>query len=231
MRRNLVFIVVLCIAGTLSADAPTVSVHIAGEARNGALRIMADPRAGVPNAIRLYSEPSGTLLAVFLNENVPAPISTAWLETVITAEDRQRGRIPVAAMGSHSGSRGEIETNAAPPTDNRLRMVVFGSWADRNGNVREQDVPVSVATNLASFSFTFNRFIRPQPSQKGSGKPPTYSIQERVCCGSLTDCGGGQACLENCPQSTYCCYKHPHPDCMWCEANTIMCGLVCDTCG
>ena len=209
-----------------AGELPAVKLRLAGQARGGELTLMTELGSGVTRAVRIYSEPSGTFLAAFVNENVPEPVNQAWLEDV--GFIRSAHQVPVRSFPFAIGTRAHVQTAAAPAGDTKIKVWIFGSWPDEEGVMREQEIPVTVTTNLGNFDFTFSRDMRLRSAAAGLGKG-TLFLLERVCCGSSTDCGG-QACTEGCANSEYCCYKSSGGGCDWCSKNEVKCGLVCDVC-
>lgn len=225
-------------SGSVSAGAaePLLEVRVAGEAYGNSLLIKAILGNGVTRAVRIYSEPSRTLLAAYINADIPEPVNTAWMETAMADEDRANRDFPLARFPFHRGAEAVVTTSAAPKSDSYLKVWIYGSWMDSDGIVREQEYPISVATNLSSFSFTFNRrlalesessrfadIIERRDRRFRSRKITTF---DTVCCGQDTDCGG-RACIDDCPQQTYCCTSATVQGCDWCASNMATCGFPC----
>ena len=206
---------------------PAVKLHLAGAARGTGLKLMAELGVGVTRAVRVYSEPSGTLLAVYVNGDVPEPVNATWLDRVTADAEPANRRFGVMTVPFHPGVKAVINTAAAPSSDTKLKVWIFGSWPDADGTIREQEIPFSVTTNLADFAFTYTRHMRPD----APGLPRHLRrlvAHGTVCCGTQTDCGG-RSC-KDCTESEYCCSKETSTVCGWCNKNLALCGSACEPC-
>ena len=207
-----------------------VKVFVRGEAREGQLSIMTELGEGVTRALRVYSEPSGTLLAVFMNSDVPEPVNRAWLDSVTAESEVAVSDVAVASVPFSPGVRARVYTNTAPTTDTRIKLLIHGSWPDEDGVMREQNIPIRVATNVADFAFTYRRRLRFEPEVTRPFDRPYRKLVAygQICCGTGSGpCG--QAC-ETCEGNDYCCGYVTDPTCGWCARNTAGCHLFCDPC-
>ena len=253
-RRFLMYAVIAlvsipCAAGDppkdeLADETPAVRVRLLGEMHSGWLVVRAELGVGVTRALRVYSEPSGTLLAMYVNGDVPEPVNTAWIKEV-TSDNAGRVSLPLMTMPFKPGVRAVIHSRPAPVTDTKLKVLIFGSWPDEEGNVREQEIPITVRANLGSFAFTWSRYMRPAllvgeaadrsdadvraPAAAGRQAQRRRLIaSSQICCGTVEDCGG-QGC-KSCTGEDYCCYKSTTLNCGWCGKNEVTCGLECTPC-
>lgn len=222
-------------------DPADVSVKLAGEATGGVLSIKATLGAGVTRAARVYSLPSNTLLAVFVNENVPDPVTASWIEGVVS--DDERAGLSLRTARFQPGVSTTMRTTAAPPADTTLRILLYGSWRDEDGIVREQELPLMVYTKVGHFAFSYRRTMRPAGFEPRTGdqsditlpnagnasprKPSLLRAYDEVCCGESAPCN--RECTNCNPPHWSCCYVTTE-DCGWCGKLGITCGIGCGMC-
>lgn len=237
-----------CSFTTLAAaeleEKPAVRLQLSGETKGSWLVIRAALGQGVTRAVRVYAEPSHTLLATYMNGEVPEPVNTAWLHSVTSAEERARPRFPLMTFPFREGAAGVVNTMAAPASDTSLKVIIFGSFSDENGVVREQEIPFTVNTNLGKFAFTYLRRMVPEvasdrlqdvtsgvaPDAVGSTPRNARRLKAvgQICCGVGTGTCG-QECTT-CTDPVYCCTYQTDTECGWCAKNSASCG-ECNVCG
>jgi hypothetical protein len=211
-----------------------VQVGLTGEAQDGLLHIQARIGPGITRAIRVHSQPSNTLLAMYVNADDPAAVGTSWVDGILSDVARSATQGNVATVSFRAGADPVVTTIAPPAIDSYLRIWISGSWMDEDGVVREQERSFDVTTNLASFRFNFILRLEPrdgpnviegQPLGRGMTRFIAFTT---VCCGDENDCLG-QACAS-CSSQQYCCGKYTGSGCDWCTTSYITCSLQCSPC-
>jgi hypothetical protein len=222
-------------------DLKTVlSVSLAAETRNGMTMLRTTFGPGVTRALRVYSEPSHTLLGIYMNNEVPQPVHRAWLDEV-EPQHQTADRFPMMQMPIREGVKAAIQALAAPSTDEAVKIVIFGAWAEEDGVVREREIPVTVSTSASQFSFTFRRVVGEVADRGEIGAGPrgsrqsafprtsTVRVLDVLCCGPENG-GCSRACASCKPGSDFACCNENGAGCPWCGKALAACLLECPAC-
>jgi hypothetical protein len=178
-----------CLAESNLKPQVTMSMDVSGydERNSTIIKIVLGP--GAMTAVRIYSEPSHTLLGVIVDSaSMPDPAGTDWWKSTIgpLSPRAQLARLPLK-----EGVSIGLQTNLRPPTDEGLDIYVLGIWA--RGEEKD-DLLVHFGGGRV-FQFTASSVL----------DPVTLRPLFLGCCGdSSGGCGG--SCV-NCKQNEtlWCC--------------------------
>lgn len=128
MRRPLVLFALLFATPLFAGAAPEKSAEILsvkGYASAGAFTVEIVPGTAATEAIRVYSEPSHTLLAVVEDADFAATAAgQAWHARVFADMPRSGSKTSLPE------GRPRIQLEARPAADDRIVVWVYGSWPD-----------------------------------------------------------------------------------------------------
>ena len=123
MRRTTLLLVLVCC--TVVASAGERSFSLTGTpTRPGRMEVRLSLRSAELRAIRVYAQPSNTLLAAFFNEAGPEPVSKSeWLQRTFPTRPS-----PFPAAWFEFSPRANVTMSTAAPhaDDNRVAVYVYG---------------------------------------------------------------------------------------------------------
>jgi hypothetical protein len=144
----------MCGAGMAAASEAKVEVvRVKGYGSNGALTLEVSPGPAATRAIRVYSEPSHTLLAIVEDKDFAAsPEGQKWRSEVSGERVRAVTDLPEG--------KPRLVLESRPASDDRIATWVFGDWPDGSkedrlvgeGKVGNGDFEFSVAVPVAADS-------------------------------------------------------------------------------
>jgi hypothetical protein len=157
--------------------------------------------SGDITALRVYSEPSHTLIAAFLDNSDGEEASTRRAASFRFAKTDM-----IASMPLHAGTKVSTQGRRPASGDVKLALLIRSRYA---GETEDTEREANVRTNLDSFHFGFKQF----------------ASFGQICCNG-GDCGGNcrfcagnnyACCLENgctfCGAATAYCSSDPCPHC------------------
>ena len=207
MRKfALSFVLVFFACVTVSAQSPSASVEPpvgetpfaffamgARSAEGTSLNIQLQVVSGEPFAIRIFSEPSHTLLAAFADNSSGDPRQATWFHDVFPAP------VPLMRVPLTAGSKALQQARSAPVADKKLSFHMYGIWP---GEQSPRDGVINVITNPNDFRFTLKQ----------------YSVTGMICCDIAPDqCGGGCLFCGRGVDTYRCCKFHTNSGCGWCN--------------
>lgn len=239
------------IFGAEATDGSRVaSVFLKGEIVDNVMTVSITPGLGVTKAVRVYTEPSHTLVAAVVDDAEAVASEAAWYETTFGNLAATQRDVPVIRTALREGKIILLSTLAPPNDDIRLRIVLNGVWDDGDGTVQQREVSFYVATRLASFAFTYNRVLRDLANQPvaviadadpWTGKHTVPEVPRRdvqrsfrlqpfgnLCCG--TPPTGCRYACEECPGENYGCCNETDTACGWCNKIVAQCNTQCPMC-
>jgi hypothetical protein len=158
-----------------------------GVASHDALQLSVISGSVVTRGLRIYSEPSHTLLLVEVDaEFVKTAAGKAWLEEI------QSSKAQAVVTDSLPGARPRVSMRARPKTDNAVSVYVYGSWPD--GVVDERLISYGTVGN-ADFHFTTS-------IDAADTSDPTHCCSGGSCSQMCVDCSGA---FFSCCLDPYCC--------------------------
>jgi hypothetical protein len=169
-------------------------------APGGLYQLQIEPGFAASKAIRVYSEPSHTLLAVMAsNEFLTSDEGRAWLASNVPA-----AQLATAASSRLVHSQITVLASPRPPGDTGVALWVNGAWPD--GTTADQLVAdATVGTN----AFGFSVYTVSDPKAASGGVRP-YLFSH--CCSS-------PGCIEEqcvaCTTPRFTCCLVGEPGCCW----------------
>lgn len=130
----------------------------------GGLALYVETGPPITNGLRLYSEPSHTLLLVLLDSGYASgPLGKEWLGGL----DKERAASePAVLMTSLPGARPRVDLRGRPSTDRRIAVWANGVWPDGS----TQDLLVADAeVGVGGFSFRTELGAELEPGSKVGG--------------------------------------------------------------
>jgi hypothetical protein len=186
---------------SISAQERELAFAMKGEvsASGKFLNVRAELGTGVTRAIRVYSEPSHTLLGVFVSNNVEDEKQRNWRDENLAGVGR------VMEFPFQEKATAMLQMHRAPASDTAIQMIVFGSWPDG----KEEERPVTVNTKVDKFAFAY---------------ATTAGNFVKLCCGTGLD-GCARACTTctDAGNLTCCTLQVADPNCGWCGKNEASC--------
>lgn len=192
---------------SLAAQGQELNFAMKGEisASGKFLNVRAELGAGVTRAIRVYSEPSHTLLGVFVSNNVDDDTQRNW------RTEHLMGVARVMEFAFTEKATAMLQMQRAPATDSKIQMVVFGKWPDN----QEEERAITVTTNVDRFAFSYL----------------TGGKQTILCCGASGEAGCPQDCISCTGNEFTCCTLQQYDAiCGWCGKNAASCGTKTCNC-
>lgn len=169
MRKWIPLLAYLLCSGAGMAAETTAKVdviRVKGYGGNGALTLELSPGPAATRAIRVYSEPSHTLLAIVEDKDFAAsPQGQKWRKEVSAQQAPRAGSVTDLPEG-----RPRLVLDSRPTTDDRIATWVFGDWPDGSaedrlvgdGKVGNGDFEFSIAVPVSADSI-FPRASLPVP--------------------------------------------------------------------
>lgn len=238
--RSLIYALVCLCAVTSMAATPerVVSVHVAGELQGSVMTVRTVLGDGVTRALRVYSEPSGTLLAAYVNSDAAAPISESAVADALEAVSRSGRRVPVARFPFKKDGEALVQSEAPPSTDNAIRLVIDGSWIGEDGIVRERELSAVIHTNALHFAFTYSR-VQEMVAEDDPTEPRGVGSRSRrfriialdqLCCGESGSGSCNYSCASCSPGKPLSCCYTTADNCPWCGKLVAGCNQLCSDC-
>jgi hypothetical protein len=181
---------------------------------------------GGMHAIRVYSEPSHTLLAAFINSGDGDDFARQpWFAGLLPPRTRQ-----AMAASLHSGMKGSVQ--APLPAAGDSHLVIHTLRPAEGGAPASDDTFKVTVPDLRHFGFSLEAFpssAPPQGAKAGDVKAMVY-FRYRFRCGIDEGCGTATVlCAVN--EATCCWTKDDFESCGWCGRMKGYCGTVtCDGC-
>lgn len=195
----------------IGADEPSLSFGLYGKPSGHRTTITLMMGNNITRAVKVFSEPSHTLMVAFADTAEKDPRQAAWYRALPTGG---RMLIPFAP-----GSRANFEAEAVPRSDTHIQVSVFGRFP---GEREPQERTYTGYVNPRKFGFSFREL----------------GIQAIICCEKDPDHPGGYCTsgCARCPAGTSsfsCCVTNTEQEqCGWCNKERAYCELVtCPGCG
>ena len=202
-----------------------VSGHVQ---KNGNLMLSVVPGPIVTNALRLYSEPSHTLLlAIVDHEYQRTTEGRRWWEETLAPQLKRRAdpltpsellsETPVALVtGPLPEANPTVQIKARPPTDDSIAIWVNGSFRPEI----DQDLLLGVG-KVGSRDFDFSGWLAVDTKLASSAAGRLHVSLEGGdlwCCGQM-----GQPCSACASCSNFTCCLESTPECSSCRKYLIYC--------
>lgn len=208
--RTCLVVLGLLILVTPSSQARDLVVAIEGElSLSGILALKLEAGPYTTKAIRIYSEPSHTLLALVTDRSFSESVEgAAWSEQTLAQTMALASIITKLPEGQPL-----IHLQGRPEKDERIVVEVFGDWPDGSSELRTMADAL-----VGSGDFSFSTYIETSGLEKAG-------IQIEHCC------QGGSCKKQKCKEcesfAFTCCLL---PDCCWIECGHVS-GCSCAECG
>lgn len=185
--------VTFTLTGTRSAGGASTNIRLQVE-------------SGTVYALRVYSEPSGTLISAFADNHSGDPQSASWWREIFPSAVS-------IAVGPLVGNSKVLQQGAMPPAgDKKLAIKVYGLWGNET---TPRDRVLRVTTDPGDFSFKLTQ----------------YSVTGRICCLLGQDQCGGGCKFCGLSEEYRCCKWYTGSGCGWCNEVRPECtGEPCPEC-
>lgn len=166
-------------------------VRVKGQTANGILTLEISPGPAATRAIRIYSEPSHTLLAIMEDSKFAADEEGRQWRSQAIAEQQARSGVLTDLPAGHA----RLFLDSRPVTDDRIAVWVYGEWP---GAPAEDRLAGDAVVGVGDFEFSIAVPLLTPGNPFGPNKEWTH------CCYSPY-CWGGQTCRTcNTPYFTCC---------------------------
>ena len=191
-----------------SSSEEKMSLSLSGQKRPNSVVLTLTLGSGITKAVRVYSEPSHTLLGVFVDSESRVADSD-WMAQIETPRT-------VMSLPFRSGSVARLQTVPRPLTDHTIDVFVFGDWPRVGSSATEEKDQLYGRYRVGSGDFGFSH------TRLGDGG-------SSVCCGSPPFTGPCDACVSSCKNDEYTCCREQEgvPGCTgFCQKHKVYCGII-----
>jgi hypothetical protein len=144
LKRFPLVLLVLLTAAAVTAEEK--SFTLLGKSTLNYMRLQLRVQDSSMKAVRVYAQPSNTLLGVFVNEDGPEPMSKSkWLEQTFPSDQRPE-RFPLGAFAFRKDATMMVRSDLPKPGDDRLEVYIY-----RGGKKKEEKI--EVRDNPTDFTF------------------------------------------------------------------------------
>ena len=180
----------------------SVKGEVIGNGRG--LRLLIQPGNLASRAVRVYSQPSNTLLALLATNDFLASVEgTRWHHEVVL-----EGESTATVTGSDlTNAEAQLEVGPRPSGDTGIQVWMYARWP--SGAVEDRLIADGV---VGSGDFAFSGSFPPEAPVDD----PTWCCSTQACPTQMCiDCTGvGFTCSGNCPGDCYMlCGRHPCDPC------------------
>ena len=210
MKNTFALLLCFLCVGSLAAQEsaePSLSFAVSGSVSPSGRFLNLRLRVGenMSQSLRIFSEPSHTPVATYVDNRGGDPRNAAWYHDVTMSSLHA----PVMELPFASGAVGTFQVPIPPASDTYFTCVIHGWWPDAG---QEQDTIVPVHVDMQKFGFDFRRVRQ-------------YLV---VCC-TLDPDHASNTCANACSKcpgnAVSCCYKEGYdPVCGWCGKMQALCG-------
>ena len=190
-----------------------ISVALAGDRESRSLSLTL--WRGSLASVRVYSEPSHTLLGVYLNTAANfVETSGDWLAATFPREQRPE-RFPIMRFAFTAGQKTQMQIfEWAPVSDRAVAVYLNGIWVtgDAAQPFTEQERAVTIQTDPNRFAFSISSSL----------------TDSELCCGEGSDCEYSCTTCKT-GQTLACCFIN-ETGCPWCSKLKAQCES-CGICG
>ena len=135
IKRFPLLLLVLLTAAVTTAEEK--SLALLGKASLTYMRLQLRVQDPSMKAVRVYAQPSNTLLGVFVNEAGPEPMSKSkWLEQTFPPAHRPE-RFPLGAFEFRKDAAMMVRSDLPKPGDDRLEVYIY-----RGGKKKEEKIEI-----------------------------------------------------------------------------------------
>lgn len=215
LKRSVVSVVLALLCVTIAgAQGVQFQMNLAGsQSGPNSMNLTIAIDQGEVHGVRVFSEPSHTLLAVLADSSATdAQAGGTWYSTNVVPS--LASRTGVMRMPLVPGAVAAIQTAIAPVSDDHVDVFVFGQWALAQSAPSEDHLLISMYVNLRAFSFGTKAFATSGVSplieyQVNCGQPP---CEDSIICNGRapvgTCCGYSSWSCPNCTQAQAFCGIH-----------------------
>ena len=196
-----------------SGASDAVEISLAGQQIGNSLSLKLTAGAGKIQSVRVYSEPSHTLLGIILDKSVTEAESVKWLSAGTAAV--AKGAAQIVRSDLSEGSVTLVDGPAPPSTDIAIYTHLRAFFAVKGSGVQSEEHELKTRTQPHNFAFTYRNF------RESDGE-----LDPQVCCGT----GTCQACTTCDGESFTCCQVSGSGSCTLCRGNSVSCGCCSDQC-
>lgn len=222
-KMSLVAALLMCAVSAFAEDAlPAYAFSVAaqpGENREVNHIRLAVGVGGI-HAIRVYSEPSHTLLAAFVDLGDGDFSRQPWFAGLLPPKTRQ---VLVASL--KAGMKGTLQ--APLPAAGDTHLVIHTRRPNGNGGPASDDTLKVTVPDLRHFGFALEAYptSEPPPGVAASDVKAMVWMRYKFRCGIEDGCGTAEfLCAVN--EATCCWVKEEYDTCGWCGRMRGYCGTT-----